>query len=105
MWDDKNLTQNGKKFPVEKSGSRHNCPFSTFNKDKDKSLGDKTPLEAVTSHEREIKELKKRLDSFEIEFRWGNAKTGTVEPSKPKPKDEVNWDKEKVVDPMEKYRT
>lgn len=103
MWDDKNLTANGKKYPVEKSGSRHNCPFSPYNKDKDKGLGDKTPLEAVTAHERELKDLKKRLDDFEIEFRWGSAKTGTTPPPKPKTKDEVDW--EKTEDPMEKYRT
>ena len=105
VWDDKNLSPSGKKIPVEKSGNRHNCPFSKFNKDKDKSLGDKTPLEALTTHEREIKDLKKRLDDFEIEFRWGSAKTGTTPPPIPKPKDEVDWDKEKIADPLEKYRT
>lgn len=106
VWDDKNLTQNGKKFPVEKNGNRHNCPFSKFNKNQDKTLGDKTPMEALSAHEREIKELKKKVADLEIEFRWGNQKTGTVE----EPKKHV-WEKAEPQpsenaeeDPLEKYR-
>jgi hypothetical protein len=99
VWDDKNLTTNGKKFPVEKNGNRHNCPFSKFNKSQDKTLGDKTPMEALAQHERQIAELAKRLDTIEIEVRWGDAKTGTQQP---KPKTEISW--EKVEDPLEKYR-
>lgn len=90
VWDDKKLSASGKKIPYEKNGNKHNCPFSKFNKDKDKTLGDKTPMEALSSHERELKDIKKRLDSLEIEVKWGDKKTGTV--PTPKPKGEIDWE-------------
>ena len=111
VWDDKNLTANGKKYPVEKNGNRHNCPFSKFNKTQDKTLGDRTPMEALSFLMAENTIIKKRIDTLEIEQRWGGAKTGTVpEPKKP---GEIDWDKIRTEtetksipkeDPLEKFR-
>ena len=93
VWDDKNLTANGKKYPVEKNGNRHNCPFSKFNKSQDKSLGDRTPMEALSYLMSENTMLKKRIDTLEIEQRWVGGKTGTVK-AEPKVKaGEIDWDK------------
>lgn len=115
VWDDKNITQNGKKFPVEKNGNRHNCPLSKYNREKDKGLGDMTPMEALSSLMKWKKDIEKRLSSVEIEVKWGSAKTLNNNPKsveEPVNDSDIDWGKfkatsqpeEKSDDPWEKYK-
>ena len=78
IWDETVKSQSGKMIPLEAlTKAKHNCPMSPYNKKGDKLLGGLPPLEAIQRHERELKELKERVDKLELEVRWGGAKKPT----------------------------
>ena len=91
VWDEKVRSSSGKMIPMEKSGGKHQCPFSKFNKTPDKTLGI-SPMEAVAKHEKEIAELKKRIDKIEIEMKWGQQSETKSEKSS----DRINWSQYKT---------
>lgn len=94
VWDEKVKSAGGKMIPLETNGSKHQCKFSKFNKTPDKTLNI-TPMDAVYKHDKEIIDIKKRLDKIEIEMKWGGNKGEAKPESQPK-SDNINWEEHKV---------
>jgi glutaredoxin len=89
VWDDKVKSAGGKMIPLEKNGNKHQCPFSKFAKSTAKGL-DIPPTELLQKHDREIADIKKRLDKLEIDQKWGSAKSEGSD-VKPQTKDTIDW--------------